>query len=415
MYDFAFDRRGLQREFRRSDFSDIPQLIDPIFREEVVDRAVSQAATGFTHFALVKSHSRNRDLYQISQISHDLVLRKLARNVSKLTRTRQSDRSTIIKSLRALFAEGQDLHVCKLDVRQFYPSIDRRVIADLFASDSGFPPTSLRVFQSFDAALSSRGIGGLPPGLSVSAVLAEYLMRKFDRAIKQYTPVHYYARFVDDVIVLMTSEGDPRELLRLARRHLPSGLELNHAKSRSFNLTRDAVNNPNLATEEQRIDFLGYQFIVYGQARLKPGQARRVITDIAPKKVKRIKHRICLSALDYLQNGDFSLLRDRLKLLCGNYNMYDFEKRIRRNVGVYWSYREIDASLSTAIAELDHFLKKFLLARSGKICGPLWLALTTPQRHELLSNRFSRSFSETSFHHFNSQRLAELTACWAYE
>lgn len=415
MYDFAFDHRSLQREFRRSDFYAVPNLNHAEFRSSIVDRAVTQAASGFTQFSLAHSNVRGRDLYQLSQVSHDLVLRKLARNVASLTRTRQSDRGTIVRSMRALFTEGHDFRVYKLDLSKFYASVDRSFIVELFERDAGFPPASLAVLRAFHSALTTRNIPGLPQGLSISATLAEYLMRHFDRTIKSETYVYYYARFVDDILIVTTATETAREFLQKVRRLLPRGLELNHAKSRYFELDRQRVANPNASTPEQKIDFLGYQFTIYGKARIDHGQTRKVIVDIAPKKVARIKHRVCLSALQYLNDNDYSSFRDRLKILSGNYNMYDYDKRMRRNVGIFWNYREIDASGSLAISDLDSFLRKFLLSRTGRICGRLWPILSDIQRRELLSIRFSRSFSETSFHHFNARRLAELVACWAYE
>jgi hypothetical protein len=415
MYDFAFDRRTLERELRPSDFLRVPNLIDPQVRDSLVDEAITQAASGFVSFDLVRSNLRGRDIFQCRHLHHELMLRKMSRNLSKLTQSRQSDRTNIIKSLRILLSEGHVTRVYKIDVKHFYPSVSRSFIISLFEGDKGFPPALLKVFKAFDGELKRLGIPGLPQGLGISATLAEYLMRSFDRAVRTQDQVYYYARFVDDIVVLSTGTEDPRQLKRVLQKKLPTGLEFNHAKTHYDDFDQPFAKRGN-ADIEGSVDFLGYEFRIYQNERNSDGKLeRKVEVDISPKKVKRIKQRICLSALAFLEDRDFSLLRDRLLLLSGNYNMYDKNKNIRRKVGIYWSYREASPNESKALPDLDAFLRKMVLSRNGRICSRLSGRLTDKQKRLLLGISFSRSFNERSFRHFNMNRLERLVGCWKYE
>ena len=415
MYDFAFDKRSLGREFIRSDFSGNPNLIDEAVRDSIVDTAVLHASSGFPNIVFDVSRVRGKDIYQTTILPHDLILRKLSRNIKIITKVRQSDRNNIIKSLVALLEEGHPYRIYKLDIKQFYESFDTDHIEQRFASDPGFPTSSLFVFHSLRQHLIARNISGLPRGLAISATLSEYAMRPFDAFVRRDAAVYFYARYVDDIVIITTGAENKRKFMRALQKNLPQGLNFNYKKSHVADLFAPRVRGANLPINEASVDFLGYRFNVMQQT--KPGQVvlRTVTVDIAPRKIIRFKTRIVLSILRFIDDGIFIDLLDRLRLLTGNYNLYDFNMNIRRNVGIYWNYRQINISASTALPELDAFLKKLLLARSGRIAERLAPALTAPMRRQLLTLGFSRSFSSRAFYHFGAQRMAHLVQCWSYE
>lgn len=332
-----------------------------------------------------------------------------------MTKVRQSDRNTIIKSLKQLFTEGHNFRAYKLDLKAFHESIDRRGLEEQLLRDSGLSPPTLHVFQAFDAALSSHGITGLPRGLAVSAILSEFAMRHFDQVVKSLDNVYYFARFVDDIIVLTTGKESKKAFLKAVRRSLPRGVQLNHDKTRIIDFQQPRVNNPSHQTIENSVDFLGYRFSVYKMLFQNRSISRKVTADISPNKVKRVKSRIILSARQYNRDGNFNDFKDRLRVLSGNFNVYDLNRKLRRNVGIYYNYRFLDLASSSALAELDGFLQKFILAHSGKNAGPLSLNLTSPQKQEILKLQFRRSFGTRNFSYFKIDRLAHLVGCWAYE
>jgi hypothetical protein len=346
MYDFAFDARGLERELMRSDFSENAWLTDEVARLAAVSSAVTLASDGLHGLDLMASRVKGNTLYQVMDLSQNLVLRKLARNVRFLTRVRQSDRDTVIKSLSAVLSEGHNYRAYKLDISRFYESIDRDVIESSFENDTGFPAASLFVFRAFNQQLTTQKVHGLPRGLAISATLSEYVMRRFDKVMRASKEVYFFARYVDDIVIITTGQEDRRAFLRKVRATLPAGLLLNTAKCRVADFFRPKASNLAAAKPEDVLDFLGYRFVVYGQAKSAGTVTRRVDIDIAPKKITRFKTRITLSLLQYKKDGNFLDLLNRLKLLSGNYNLYDYDKSLRRNVGISWNYRHIHAQHS---------------------------------------------------------------------
>lgn len=412
MYDFAFDKRSLSREFIRADFMADPQLIDEAHRLNLVEAAQAQAASGLLNFSLSKETLRGKPVYQIKNLEHNLILRKFSRNIRRLTKVKQADRNTIIKCLKQLLSEGHCFRVYKMDLRSFYESIDRRDIEHRLRRDHGLSPPTLHVFQSFSAWLNSANILGLPRGLAVSAVLSEYVMRHFDQNVKSMDGVYYYARYVDDIVAITTGGENRKSFLRSVRKNLPSGIQLNDEKTKIIQFDKPKT-KPQMDGVEGYVDFLGYRFAVYRM--LNSPIVRKVHADISPNKTTRLKTRITLSVFRFINDGNFVDLFDRLRILTGNYNVYDFERKIRRNVGIYYNYRFVDEAHSTALMELDAFLKKILLSNSGRIGGQLNAMLSRKQKRQLLTLSFRRSFVSKSFHHFPINRLTHLAGCWAYE
>jgi hypothetical protein len=414
LYDFAFDKRNLSREFIRADFKTDVQLLDEAYRLNLVKNALAQAANGLTNFSLSKAKLRGKPVYQLAHLEHALILRKFSRNIKRLTKVKQSDRNTITKCLKALLSEGHCFRVYKLDLRSFYESIERSDIERLFMQDRGLSPPMLHVFQSFSSQLSAANVEGLPRGLAVSAVLSEYVMRGFDQSVKSVENVYYYARYVDDIVVITTGSENEGLFLKELRKNLPAGIQLNNDKTKAIEFNQPSTTAANNAVENC-VDFLGYRFTVHRIMKGKP-LTRQVYADISQNKTTRLKTRIVLSALQFIRDKNFVDLYDRIRVLTGNYNVYDLERKVRRNVGIYYNYRFVDVGHSTALKELDAFLKHLLLATTGKIAGQLNTLLSAKQKRKLLTLSFDRSFRhKENFYHFQINRLTHLVGCWAYE
>jgi hypothetical protein len=414
-YGAAFDRRSLEKELLASDYKKDPNLTNDAYRGPILIAAQAQAKAGFGALHLSIGSSKNAKLYKCNRLEQDLVVRRLSRNVKRFIRRRSTDRETIIKSLRAVLADGHAYRVYKLDIQRFYESIDTKQIATKLANEMAFPTASAKVFNFFADELVRQGIPGLPRGMSISATLSEYLMQDVDAAIKAEPEVYFYARYVDDIVIVTTGEENRKTFYRKLQRNLPRGLEFNRGKCRVVPFFRRVVNRHANGTPEDTLDFLGYRFTVHGQTKEENEVRRKVFLDISPKKIRRLKTRICLACLQFFKDGHYRDLKDRISLISLNYNLYDTDKNIRRNVGLYWNYRFIDAPQSIGLPELDQFLKSLLLSKHGKLVAGLNAKLSSAQRDELLSVSFAKSFRAKTFRHFSAGRLAHLAGCWAYE
>lgn len=408
MYDASFHKKTLSRELRRSDFSEASKLIDEEVLNSVIEAAVRRAKDGFFDIQLSVSQLRKKAIYKVDELSDQLVLRKIGRNVRRLTGVKQSNRDSIIRSIRAILSEGVSYNVFKADIRDFYESVSVENLLDQLNGDAGFSRESLRILRSFFLALKEEDIVGLPRGIALSATLSEYVMRPFDRAALKIPSAYFYARFVDDILLITTDEVKPDEITSILRKSLPIGLVLNHSKTKCVKFNGAILKKSDDEKIENSFDYLGYRFSVCNRKKQNDGRiSRNVYLDLAPKKVSRIKTRIVKSIEDYLAAKQFDLLLNRIQTLTGNYNIYDYEKGVRRNSGLYCNYRLMNAGRSEALPELDRFWRGIILS---KLRG----SLTPTERRRLLKVNFVSSYKSKTFYHFSPTKLAKLVRCWTY-
>jgi hypothetical protein len=413
MYDPTFHFRTLERQLLKLDFAREKKLSVPAVRASIVTEAVDTATKGFSSpIRLRRALLRGKPVFQPTHLSDHLILRLITKNLQRLTRVKQSNRDAIIRSLKAMLGEGLDYRAYKIDIRNFYETVDIVSLVRKLEDDPGFPRDSLRLLKSFFSEAQKAGIIGLPRGIALSATLAEYLMRDFDERVSTLDGVYFYSRFVDDILILTTAKEDPARLLGAARQSLFPGLALNPQKTRYADF-RNAVKGSK-GDPAGSFEFLGYQFQVHQRQNGDDGIYRDIHLDFASGKITRLKSRIVRSFREFMKNGNFVDLRDRLKLLSGNYNIYDEAKSIRRNSGLYCSYRLVDLERSKALPDLDRFLRTLILSPRGIFRGSPKFILSTSQRRELLGLSFRRGFQARIFYHFHPTRLHQLTRCWAY-
>jgi len=137
--------------------------------------------------------------------------RYVALLLSRAFRTRLYGRDQLIRSLLnalqiTVRKTNNKAHrsVIRLDIKNFFGSIDHEILRSKLRSHAGVPLFSLR---HVDSLLNSctRITGkqvGIPQGVPSSSILAEIYLEKLDRNLKQNSFVVFYARYVDDIIVI---------------------------------------------------------------------------------------------------------------------------------------------------------------------------------------------------------------------
>jgi hypothetical protein len=410
MYDPTIHARTIARHFRPHDFIADPSLLQPQNVQNAIDQAVAIGRSGFGQINLRSARLRGSFVHRIEGIAENLVLRHITRNIRRVTSVKQDDRQFIVSCIRTLLQEGTPFRVYKFDVKSFYESVLPADLLRDLASDLAFSGQSVRALKSLFDQLHLSGVVGLPRGMAISATLAEYLMRPFDRTVSEMPGVWYYSRFVDDMLFITDAREDIIDFVDICARTLPYGLHFN-AKSRLFDFVPFNKSTPKAT--EHRFSFLGYEFDVSTAYRGSDNRIHRDVNlDIAPAKVAKLKTRIAKSLITYRQDNHFYNLRDRMRVLTGNFNFVDRTTGVRRTSGIYFNYPLIDGSTSRALPTLDAFLRKALTASRPE--NRLYPTLTPHQRTLLLGLSFTTGHNAKRFFSFRPERLAQLTACWHY-
>jgi hypothetical protein len=127
--------------------------------------------------------------------------------------------------------DGARQGILKVDIKDFYDSIDHSVLQAKIDGHSGVPrfiKEHIRSILTAQARLHGAA-RGIPQGVPSSAVLAEIYLESLDAAVKGNPDVALYLRYVDDIVVVTAGgksvdEVESKIFERLRAMHLEANL-----------------------------------------------------------------------------------------------------------------------------------------------------------------------------------------------
>jgi len=136
---------------------------------------------------------------------HYYAEKQISKNLSRLYKVKQANRNQIVSQLADLLHDKFPYHFIRTDISNFYESIDHASLLKKLENDQLLSHKSLRLTKQlltkFSSQVGSNGIG-LPRGIGLSSYLAELYLRDFDQEIRGLEDVVFYARYVDDIVVV---------------------------------------------------------------------------------------------------------------------------------------------------------------------------------------------------------------------
>ncbi|WP_277085716.1 antiviral reverse transcriptase Drt3a [Porphyromonas catoniae] len=349
------------------------------------------------HDFFTNGQVRDTDMYFIQE----LVLRKIYKNIKHIYGIQQANRNTIIRILYSLLQERTPHWVVRLDVKHFYASINRDSLVRRLELDGRLTRTTMGLLKKL---LVSSNLGsGLPRGLAISAAMSELYMKYFDYAMKRIEGVYFYARFVDDVVVLCVSEEVQKVVNKEISEQLKKyGLDINTDKTKLWNSDGNGSKVP--------LEYLGYSF---NEIQVQRGGKThfQMEASISIRKINKIKTRLTKAFLDYAKRKDFELLKMRIKFLTGNISIPSDTSLLPIKVGIYYNYRYATLDGVTGdLKMLDKYYQKLLHCRQGKLGREL--CLTKEQTQELERYSFLFGFKYRVLYHFSKHKIGMIKQCW---
>ena len=257
-------------------------------------------------------------------------LKQIQYNFRKLYKVKQANRFAIVSQIKGLLDDNFPKYVIRTDIQEFYESIPHDILLQKLNQENLLTFYSKKIlFQILNEYKRLSGSEkGLPRGVGVSAYLAELYMRDIDKQMKSLPTVTYYARYVDDIIIVFTpiSTKDSRDYLVEIDKIIETKYSLtrNKVKTKAF----DLVDTP----ASCNLEYLGYK-IQFGNGSIK--------LKLTANKIARYKHRIDLVLDSYLNYAKVNekkarkILVKRLKFLTGNTKLLNNKKNIL--LGVLYS------------------------------------------------------------------------------
>ena len=422
-FDQSFCRTTLSQVVWKRDFRGVPKAGQDAFREAVLAQAIASASVGFvsTHQPLLSFPLKGKTVYKVGATPDELVVRKLRLNLKICSSSLLESRIQIVRCLSLLLEEGVPYRVYRLDIRSFFESFDSAHVLKSVSDVRGLSPKSKDLIANLLARHSDIGGTGIPRGLAISSTLSELLMKGFDIRVQRASDTFFFARYVDDIIVVTSAREIASDFISQMCSWLPPGLGLNPTKMEIADTGGrvQRIDSP-VAPTLLSFDYLGYRFTVQNPLKSatkkikKDGDLLRdVEIDIATKKIKKIKTRLVRSFLEFSRSSDWSLLKDRVAYLTQNFSVYNPKAGGKKIAGIFYSY-PLAKEFSPGLKELDSFLRNAALAKNGRLFASTSKLLSGQQRRDLLRYSFSRGHASKSFVHFSPQRIHEIQRCWLH-
>jgi hypothetical protein len=329
----------------------------------------------------ILSFSNEGEIIVSTDLVTKLILRKINAIICNIYKVKQANRNAIVNNLKHLLQDGTPKMIIKTDIRAFYESIDVASLLDKLMRDK---IVSFNVMEYLHEILKNRSIG-LPRGVNISASLSELYMRDFDAKIKSLNNVGYYARYVDDIIIVFfisefSNHSQIQEELNEKMKLLQSAIEklklqINSIKTNAFYISKSGKSflqfvymngsYQEVKQQEQYIcfDYLGYRYLLKYIAGKTPGFQLNIT--IAIKKINKMKSRIYYSFLLFGYDNNFTMLINRIKYLFSNHLVHD-DNDEKLYAGIYYNYQYCDQD-GNFLNTLDSFYRKLLKQYQQKL------------------------------------------------
>lgn len=357
-----------------------------------------------------KKSFKGKDGWAFTSAADELVAKKMNDNIRRLFKVRPSDRHAIVKQTIALAKDSQPVTIARLDIKDFYESLDRTSIVKFITEEWLLSHQNRMILKQWDKQLASQGIQGLPRGMSLSSTLSEIRIRHFDKKMKLDSKVYFYARYVDDIMVFYSGEQAQLESM-MKERLKASAKELSLNTDKSFYTTLNDSSRGDVA----EIDYLGYKLQIEN-CPSKFKNRRKVKVLISKNKINKIKERVRRAFRAYSKDRRYKLLLARLKFLSANqYIIGDIEKTKLKS-GIYYNYPLINDH--SQLKELDAFYQIFI--NSSK--EPAYSAMQLIKNHggtasdirlrQIEAISFQFGFNNRVMNSFSNDLNRKIKRCW---
>ena len=235
------------------------------FKLEILEKQLAYISENLSdpkfRIAIKRVETDDKPVYTTTDTAENyFAIKQLQYNIKKSFNVKQANRFAIVNQINTLLTDNFPKIVLRTDVKSFYESIPHD---KLTAKINNNPLLSFlskkliwKILKDFLIKSEATDKVGIPRGIGVSAYLAELYMRDIDKEISSLKDVTYYARYVDDIIIVFTpiTNQKPTSYINQVKKIMESntGLEMNMVKTNELDLVKNkAVCN---------LNFLGYQF-----------------------------------------------------------------------------------------------------------------------------------------------------------
>ncbi len=407
---WALKQKGLDRDTFIKERDKINKKKDELseLREQKITaklRTISSnvTASNFKLKIIQDTSITDKPVYKTEyNLENILTLKQLQYNFRKLYKVKQSSRYSIISQLKNLLDDGFPKIILKTDIKEFYESIPHENLLRKINDDNLLTHLSMRFIQQIlsEFKIKSGSTKGVPRGIGISPYLTELYMRNIDAKIKQLPNLMYFARYVDDIILIFMPQINDvtRDYKKEVKDILTKeGLTMNEGMDKTKLID---ISNKNI-NQQYDFEYLGYKFI----SGYASGKHISLKLTISSRKKQRYEDRLKKAFELYSKQSRFNekqarkLFVKRIKFLMSNTRLVNNKRNVI--TGIYYS--------NSLISTIEDFKDLDLLFHNLIVNFALPAKLATRIKS---SNSFVSGFNPTKISKFNALELNKIMNRW---
>lgn len=366
------------------------------------------------NFQFKIEYNPSKEVYSINNNATSYyAIKQLQSNIHKTFKVVQADRNLIVKQLFNSVSDGFPKVIIKTDIKAFYESIPQDKLFEKIDENTLLSPFSKKLirklfyeFESKKDTLKIQPQKGVPRGIGLSAYLSELYMRGIDSDIKSIKDIIYYARYVDDIVIIFSpkTESTKRDYLKEVKNIIcdKNNLSIKDGSDGKENKTF-TIDLTIKGDYSEKFTFLGYSFNIR-RKKIEDRLDFSVDLEISDNKIKRYKDRLNSSIEAYNKDSFFNerkarnMLFARLKFLTGNYHLNNNKRNVK--AGVYYSNRMLCLNKKTKSLEN---LDIILMEEVRSIAPPPKIGIKKGNLIRHIKNNFSfrKGFFEKERHFYS--------------
>lgn len=389
---YSFSPINLRREIRADDFwkySLNKSELDKLMVEYSNDLARKNYI--IDNLKIIQKDS-GKNLFILQDLQSNLLVRITNNILSRFINHPIYNREEEIRQLSVLMRTEPQAKIFRTDIKSFFEAINFEESIEKLREDGYNNLPSLKVICSICAFAKTNGHNGLPRGISISSTLANYFMKDFDYAMREIDSCCYYSRYVDDIIVVFTSENI--NIKDVVIEKLPLGLSLNPEKTQI-----------QIIGNKGTLEYLGYAI------NLENGDQ----ISIAKNKLNKTKTRICKAIINFNKDLNYSLFFKRLLFLTCNTRMRMSGREKPVIVGYRFSYPLCNRDLVLdQMKSLDKFLHNILNSKNYNPSKKMMGKLTNNQLQEINRLSFYNGYVLSIKTKLTRFEIADIKKAWKY-
>ncbi len=342
------------------------------------------------------------------------VLKQLQYNINKTFKVKQANRHAILCDVKAFLHTIMPLHIIRTDISSFYESIPQAALLEkvegntlLSHRSKAFIRAILKLYDDCkDETRVSKGVG-VPRGVGISPLLSEIYVRDLDSRIKSFIGTQFYARYVDDIFVILTTLPDGQKnskdcFIKLKKMFGKYGLTLkDETDPKKKCKILDVIDDESFDT----FDYLGYSITI-----TRNNKQTVATFGLSENKIKHFKEKVDHIVAHFENKSKVNIkdaykeFFDLLNYITGNTKLFKSKAYVK--VGLYYNNDLLDRKED--LDTLQQYLRDKNIEPSHNATG--WAACKTKIAQKIRKIDFHERWEQKKMFHFSLAKIQEMEA-----